>query len=111
MSKKPWICGACRSMVRTRSAPGGGDQVGHEPGADGHPGLVLAVLAGVAEVGNHRRHPPAGGPPTASSSSSSSSMFSAGGMVGWTMKTSVPRMFSWILIWISPSEKRLDLDL
>ena len=38
------------------------DHVGHQLGADGHPGLVLAVLPGVPEVGNHRRHPGRAGP-------------------------------------------------
>jgi ABC-type phosphate/phosphonate transport system substrate-binding protein len=31
-----------------------GDEVGHQLGGDGHAALVLAVLAGVAEVGNDR---------------------------------------------------------
>jgi hypothetical protein len=37
--------------------------------------------------------------------SSSSSMFSAGGLVGWTMNTSDPRMFSSMRTKISPSAK------
>ena len=57
MSKKPWICAQCRSMVSTRSAPGHGDQVGHQLGRDRHARLVLAVLPGVAEVRDHRRDP------------------------------------------------------
>src|SRR5690349_2498972 len=42
----------------------------------------------------------------ASISSSSSIRFSAGGLVGWMMKTSRPRTFSSILTKISPSAKR-----
>lgn len=33
---------------------GGGEQVGHEFGGNGHAGLVFAVLAGVAEKGHYR---------------------------------------------------------
>ena len=42
--------------------PGPGDQVGHQLGGDRHAAVVLAVLAGVAEVGNHRRDPVGAGP-------------------------------------------------
>ena len=52
--KKPWTWGACRSSVTTRSAPGGLDGVGADPGPDRHPGLVLLVALGVAEVRDHR---------------------------------------------------------
>ena len=41
---------------------GGGEHVGHQLGGDGVSGLGLAVLTGVAEVGDHRRHPAGGGP-------------------------------------------------
>ncbi len=34
---------------------GGGDEVRHQLGGDGHPGFVLAVLTRVAVVGDHRR--------------------------------------------------------
>jgi hypothetical protein len=42
---------------------GGADDVGHELGRDRHARLGLAVLAAVAEVGQHRRDPPGGGAP------------------------------------------------
>jgi len=35
--------------------PRGGDQVRHELGGDGRAAFILAVLAGIAEVGDHRR--------------------------------------------------------
>ena len=41
---------------------GGGDQVGHQLGGDGVAGLGLAVLAGIAEVGDHGGDPAGGGP-------------------------------------------------
>ena len=36
---------------------GHGHHVGHQLGADRHPRLILAVLPGIAEVGNDRRDP------------------------------------------------------
>jgi hypothetical protein len=36
--------------------PGGLDGVGAHPGPDRHPGLVLLVALGVAEVGHHHGH-------------------------------------------------------
>ena len=42
--------------------PRGHDHVGHQLGGDGVPGLGLAVLPGIAEVGNHRGDAPGGGP-------------------------------------------------
>ena len=42
--------------------PGGGQQVGHQLGGDGHPGRHLAVLAGIAEIGDDRGDPPGRGP-------------------------------------------------
>ena len=41
---------------------GGGNQVGHQLGGDGVPGLGLAVLPGVAEIGDHCGDPAGGGP-------------------------------------------------
>ena len=41
---------------------GTGDQVGHQLGGDGVAGLGLAVLAGVAEVGDDGGDAPGGGP-------------------------------------------------
>src|SRR5450759_4046961 len=38
--------------------PGGNQEVGHQLGGDGHPGRHLAVLAGIAEIGDDRRDPP-----------------------------------------------------
>ena len=43
-------------------APGGGEQVGDELGADGDAGAVFAVLAGVPVVGHHHRDPGRRGP-------------------------------------------------
>ena len=40
---------------------GAGDQVGHQLGGNGVAGLGLPVLAGVAEIGDHRSDPPGGG--------------------------------------------------
>ena len=40
---------------------GAGDQVGHQLGGDGVAGLGLPVLAGVAEIGDHRGDPSGGG--------------------------------------------------
>ena len=57
MSKKPWICAACRSRVSTRSMPGDGQQVGDQLGRDRRARLRAAVLPGVAEVGHHRGDP------------------------------------------------------
>ena len=42
--------------------PRPGDQVGHQLGGDGIPGLGLAVLPGVAEVGDHGGDPARAGP-------------------------------------------------
>ena len=42
--------------------PGAGDDVGHQLGRDGHAAFVLAVLPGVAEVGNHGRDAIGAGP-------------------------------------------------
>ncbi len=42
--------------------PRGGDQVGHELGADRHARLVLAVLPGVPEIRDHRRDARGTGP-------------------------------------------------
>ena len=39
-----------------------GDEVGHQLGGDGVAGFGLAVLPGVAEVGDHGGDPPGGGP-------------------------------------------------
>jgi hypothetical protein len=36
---------------------GGGQQVRHQFGADGHPGGDFFILAGVPEIGNHRGDP------------------------------------------------------
>ena len=36
--------------------PGDAQHVGHQLGRDGRPGLVLLVLAGVGEAGDHRGH-------------------------------------------------------
>ena len=55
MSKNPWICALCRSIVSTRFAPGGAQQVRHQLGRDRHARLVLAVLPRVAVIRNHRR--------------------------------------------------------
>ena len=41
---------------------GGGEHIRHKLGGDGVPGFGLAVLAGVAKVGDHRGDPPGGGP-------------------------------------------------
>ena len=41
---------------------GPGDQVGHQLGGDRHAAFVLAVLPGVAEVGNDGRDPLGAGP-------------------------------------------------
>src|SRR6267378_3412261 len=74
MSKKPWIWPACRSMERKRSAP-----------------------AAVIDAADARR--------AASIMISSSIRWSFTGVeVLWTRKTSRPRTFSAISIWISPSE-------
>ena len=54
MSKKPWIWSACRSIVSTRSTPTVSQQVGHDLGRDRHARRARpAVLAGIAEVGDH----------------------------------------------------------
>ena len=42
--------------------PGAGNQVGHQLGRDRHAAFVLAVLPGVAEIGNHGRDPIGAGP-------------------------------------------------
>jgi hypothetical protein len=42
--------------------PRGGDEVGHQLGGDGVPGLGLAVLPGVAEVGDDGGDAPGGSP-------------------------------------------------
>ena len=55
MSKNPWICALCRSIVSTRSIAGRAQQVRHELGRDRHPRLVLPVLPRVAVVRDHRR--------------------------------------------------------
>ena len=62
MSKKPWIWAACRSRARTRSAPAIGEQVRHELRGDRDAALVLAVLAGVAVVGDDGRDARGAGP-------------------------------------------------
>ena len=41
---------------------GGGNHIGHQLGGDRVPRLGLAVLAGIAEVGDHRGDPPGGRP-------------------------------------------------
>ena len=41
---------------------GGGKQVRHQPGCDGHPRLVFFVRAGVAVVGHHSRDTAGGRP-------------------------------------------------
>src|SRR5208337_1389489 len=42
--------------------PGGGQQIGHQLGGDGHPGMDLAVLAGIAEIGDDRGDAPGRSP-------------------------------------------------
>ena len=50
--------------IETENAvgPGGREQISDELGADRHPAHILAVLASVAEVGNHRRDARGAGP-------------------------------------------------
>ena len=55
MSKNPWICALCRSIVSTRFVPGRAQDVRHELGRNRHARLVLAVLARVAVIRDHRR--------------------------------------------------------
>ena len=57
MSKNPWICALCRSIVSTRLRTGRAQQVRHQLGRDRHARLVLAVLPGVAVVGHDRGDP------------------------------------------------------
>ena len=54
MSKKPWICALCRSIVNTRLHAGRGQHVGDQLGRDRHARLVLAILARVAVIRHHR---------------------------------------------------------
>ena len=75
MSKKPWIWEACRSMVSTRSAPAAGEHIGHQLGGDGIAGLGLAVLTGIAEVGDDGGDAAGGCPLSASIMMSSSIRF------------------------------------
>ena len=63
MSKKPWIWLEWRSRESTRLAPRGDDQVADQFGRDGHPGSVLAVLPGIAVVGEDGCDTPRRGPP------------------------------------------------
>ena len=96
MSKNPWICALCRSIVSTRCVPGGAEQVRDELGRNRHSGLVLAVLPGVAVIGHHRRDPR--GRRAAERVDSSPATPSSAGppdcTSGWTIKTSAPRIFS-----------------
>ena len=45
-----------------RWAPAVDQEIGHQLGGDGHPGRHLAVLAGIAEIGDDRGDPPGRGP-------------------------------------------------
>ena len=63
MSKKPWICCACRSMRQDAVRAAGHEQIGDQLGRDRHAGLVLAVLPGVAVKGHDRGDPLRAGPP------------------------------------------------
>ena len=54
MLKKPWICGECSVIARSRSAPAVCQQVGDEPAADRDARRVLLVAARVRVV----RHAP-----------------------------------------------------
>ena len=53
MSKKPWIWPACRSTVSTRSAPARVIRLATSLAEIGVRGPCLAVLPGVAEIGQH----------------------------------------------------------
>ena len=63
MLKKPPICPGVQVHAQHPARSGGGDQVGHQLGGDGHPGGHLAVLAGVAVVGDHRGDAPGAAAP------------------------------------------------
>ena len=54
MSKKPWIWPAWRSIASTRSAPAAVIRFGDQLGGDRRARLDLAILPGVAEVGDDR---------------------------------------------------------
>ena len=60
--EEPLDLGRVQVHVTTRSDAGGLDSVGAHPGPDRHPGLVLLVAFGVAEVGDHRRDRGGAGP-------------------------------------------------
>ncbi len=55
MSKKPWICALCRSIVSTRLVPRRAQHVGHEFRRNRDARLVLAILPCVAVIRQHRR--------------------------------------------------------
>ena len=63
MSKKPWIWPACRSSVRTRSAPATVIRLATSLAEIGVRGPELAVLPGIAEIGHDRGDPPRRGAP------------------------------------------------
>ena len=108
MSKNPWICALCRSIVSTRFAPGRAQQVRHQLGRDRHARLVLPVLPRVAVVRNHRRD--ARRRRAAERVDHHAQLDQVADRpsahVGCTMKTSVPRMFSSIWNETSVSGKR-----
>ena len=55
MSKNPWICALCRSIVSTRLVPAALEHVRHQLGRNRHARLVLAILPRVAVIRHHRR--------------------------------------------------------
>ena len=57
MPKKPCTCGECSVIASTRLAPGGGEQIGHQPAADRDARRVLLVRSGVRVVRHHHGDP------------------------------------------------------
>ncbi len=54
MSKNPWICALCRSIVSTRLVPAALSRLATSLAEIGYARLVLAVLPGIAVIRNHR---------------------------------------------------------
>ena len=82
---------------------GAGEDIGHQLGGDGITGLGLAVLAGIAEVGDHGGDPAGGGPAQGVDHNEQlhqgvihrvEAAVLLKGQVDWTTNTSAPRTVS-----------------
>ncbi len=105
MSKKPWICPACRSTVTTRSAPAAVIRSATNFALIGVRGLTLRSCRAYPKYGMMATIDPADARLSASIMIKSSIRFwFTGELVGCTTKQFTPRTFSPISTKISPSE-------